>query len=89
MHAYAYTGEMMVKVISLSEEAYTELKKLKNEDSFSEAILRIIKEKRKGTDYAAFARLAGAFKENKEEWDKIKTEIYEHRKKTRVRKWLF
>ena len=88
MHAYAYAGEMMVKVISLSEEAYVELKKLKNGDSFSEAILKIIKEKKKGTDYEAFAKLAGALKDSKSNWGKIKEEIYRQRK-IRTRKWQF
>ncbi len=85
-----HTGERMVKVISLSEEAYNELKKIKEEGSFSDVILRIIKERKKrGTDYEAIAKLAGSFKENKEEWETIKNEIYEHRKKTRVREWSF
>ena len=89
MHICIWVDEM-VKVISLSEEAYSELKKIKDNDSFSETILKIIKDrKNKGTDYEGFAKLAGAFKEDKEEWETIKKEIYEHRKKTKVSEWSF
>ena len=71
----------MVKVISLSEEAYSELKKIKNGESFSEAILRLLKNMKRGTNYEAIKKLAGAFKENRSEWEEIKKEIYEDRKR--------
>ena len=83
-----HIGENMVKVISLSEEAYRELKKLKNGDSFSEAILRVLKEKKKGTDYEGFRKLAGALRGSRSDWEKIKEEIYKHRK-IRMRRWQF
>ena len=46
-----------------------------------------MKAKETKTDYEAIRKLAGTLKGNKEEWEKIKKEIYEQRKKTRVRTW--
>lgn len=68
MHAF------MVKVISLSDDAYNELKKLKGNGSFSEIVIEIVNEKKKD----ALLELAGTW--SKKDADKIKKEIYEDRK---------
>ncbi|MEK6850765.1 MAG: antitoxin VapB family protein [Nanoarchaeota archaeon] len=64
----------MVKVISLSDDAYNELKRLKGAGSFSEIIIEIVKEKKKDS----LLEIAGTW--SKEDADKIKKEIYEDRK---------
>ena len=64
----------MVKVISLSDDAYNELKRLKGNGSFSEIVIEIVKERKKD----ALLEIAGTW--SKEDADKIKKEIYEDRK---------
>ena len=57
----------MTKVISLSDEAYGSLKKLKGtEESFSDIVIELTKEKRKQN----LLKLAGAWKD-KPHMDKI------------------
>ena len=68
MHVY------MTKIISLSDEAYEELKKLKNGMSFSEIVITLTREKMKDS----IMKFAGA-------WDnktalKIKKELMKERK---------
>jgi predicted CopG family antitoxin len=65
----------MTKVISLSDDAYTELKRMKNGFSFSEIILILARAKRKDS-IMDFAGIIG-----KKEGDKMKKEITEERKK--------
>lgn len=62
----------MTKVISISDEAYDRLKRLKNEKSFSEIIVELSSKK---NDLMNFA---GSL--NEKEAEKIKGEIYSERK---------
>lgn len=71
MHAYIYK---MTKVISLSDEAYEELSKLKANRSFSEIVVELVKEKKKDL----LLELAGSW--SKEDAERIKKRIYEERK---------
>ncbi len=64
----------MTKIISISDEAYEELKKLKNGMSFTEIILNITKEKKK----SSIMEFAGIL--TNEEGDKILKKIKEERK---------
>lgn len=75
----------MVKVISLSNEAYEKLKSLKNGRSFSEVVVDLTENKNKKN----IMEFAGAFTDNKEEWDKIKKKIYSDRKKFKLREVRF
>ena len=71
----------MVKVISLADDAYNELKTLKKEgESFSDVVRRVV-EKDKGK---TFLDLAGSWKDDKE-ISKIFDEIIEDRKKVKFR----
>ncbi len=80
MHTHTHTG--MVKVISLSEVAYKELKeKKKEEESFSDVVLRLI-EKNKKTNLLDFF---GKWPGDKKELDKIEKELYRERKKFKLR----
>lgn len=71
----------MVKVISLSNEAYGRLKALKGERSFSEVVIEEIVEKKSRKDIMEFF---GVLKRT-EEWNKIKNKILEDRKKFKTR----
>ena len=71
----------MVKMVSLSNKAYSELKDFKNVDeSFSDVILRLLKYKRKD-----IRQFAGILKDNKNELDLIEEHIMEDRKNNKVR----
>ena len=73
----------MVKVISLSDEAYKKLKALKGDGSFSEIVVNIVEEREaKKKNIMDFA---GAFKDNADYWEKMKKQIYEDRKKFKLR----
>ena len=74
----------MVKVISLSNEAYERLKVLKREKSFSELVMELTNNKKKD-----IMELAGAFKDSADEWEEIKKKIYEDRKKFKLREARF
>lgn len=76
MHAYMY----MTKVISLSDEAYGNLKKLKNGKSFSEVILELTKEDRK----ASLLKLAGVWRD-RPDIDKVFAKIRKERTNFRSR----
>ncbi len=66
----------MVKMISLSNKAYSELKAAKNKgESFSEAILRLLENDRKD-----IRRFAGILKNEKEELTQIEEHISEDRR---------
>ena len=71
----------MVKVISLSNEAYSKLKMLKGDRSFSEIVIEITSSKKKANLMDFF----GTWKDNADEWEKIKNRIYEDRKKFKLR----
>ena len=65
----------MTKIISISDEAYEELKRLKNGMSFTEIIVSITKEKKKSN----LLKFVGVLSNEKAE--AIKKEIREERKK--------
>ena len=75
----------MVKVISLSDKAYNKLKAIKGERSFSEVVIEITSDKKKKKEN--ILRLAGAFKDDARKWETIKKEIYEDRKKFKLREY--
>ena len=64
----------MTRVISISDEAYGRLKKLKNEMSFSEVIVELTVEKSENN----LMKFTGLL--TNEEAEKIKKDIYEERK---------
>ena len=76
----------MVKVISLSEEAYRKLKALKSERSFSEVVIELAEKK---ANKSGIMKFAGAFRNNADEWEEIKRKIYEDRKKFKLREVKF
>lgn len=65
----------MTKVISISDEAYEELKRMKNGMSFSEIIVNITKEKKRSN----LLKFAGILSDEKAK--AIKKEIAEERRK--------
>jgi predicted CopG family antitoxin len=71
----------MVKVISLSNEAYEKLKALKRDESFSEVVVKLVGERKRRNIMDFF----GIWKEDADEWEKIKKRIYEDRKKAKLR----
>lgn len=71
----------MVKVISLSNEAYERLKALKRDGSFSDVVIELIDKKKKRNIMDFF----GIWKEDSDEWEKIKNRIYKDRKKAKLR----
>lgn len=75
----------MVKVISLSDEAYGRLKALKGERSFSEIVIEFTAGKKKRNILDFF----GAFADNKNKWAEISKKIYEDRKKIKTREVNF
>lgn len=71
MHACMYT--YMTRVISISDDAYEALKKLKAGRSFSKIIIEIVKEKKNNLlDFAGIISEAEA--------EEVKRDIYESRK---------
>ena len=75
----------MVKVISLSNEAYERLKALKGRDnSFSDVVVEFVPVKKKN-----IMDFAGIFEKNAGEWEKIESELINERKKARLKehKW--
>lgn len=75
----------MVKVISLSNEAYKKLKYLKGNKSFSEVVIDVTSNKKKKN----IINFAGMWKDDANEWDKIKKKIYEDRKKFKLKTYKF
>jgi predicted CopG family antitoxin len=75
----------MVKVISLSDEAYGKLRMIKMDRSFSEVVINLV-ENRKKRNWKDFI---GIWKDESKKWEKIKEQIYEDRKKFKLRdyKW--
>ena len=71
----------MVKVISLSNEAYEKLKFLKGTRSFSEAVVELVGNKRKKN----ITEFVGIWADRKEEVDKMKKMIEKDRKKFKLR----
>jgi predicted CopG family antitoxin len=75
----------MVKVISLSNEAYEKLKELKKNMSFSEVVIEIVRDRKK----KSIMEFAGALSNNANEWNEIKEGIYKDRKKFKLREYKF
>lgn len=75
----------MVKVISLSEEAYMKLKSIKGERSFSEVVVELTEKTGKGSLLDLFGKWPGG----KEELTRIKKVLEEERSKAHLRetKW--
>ena len=71
----------MVKVISLSNEAYARLAALKGAKSFSETVISLTEAKPKKSIMEFF----GALKDRSKEWGEIEKRIYEDRKKFKLR----
>jgi len=77
----------MVKVISLSNEAYEKLKAIKRDRSFSEIVVEIIEDKKgKKKNLMDFF---GMFKDEADEWEEIKKKIYDDRKKFKLKEVKF
>jgi len=76
----------MVKVISLSNEAYEKLKSMKNEKSFSEVVVELIECKKK--DKKNIMKFAGIFKDDKE-WESIMKDTEKDRKNFKLREVKF
>ena len=78
----------MVKVISLSEEAYRRLKARKGDKSFSEVVIELDtnSEKKKKKNLMEFY---GIWKDNTKEVEKMKKMIIEDRKKFKLREVKF
>ncbi len=89
LYAHTHTHTDMVKVISLSEVAYKELKEKKEkEESFSDVVIKLIhseKTKKKKTIMDFFGKWPG----DKKELDKIQKMISEDRKKAKTREVKF
>lgn len=84
MHTHTHTD--MVKVISLSELAYKELKEKKGkEDSFSDVVIRLVEKTKKPHILDFFGKWSG----NKKELDKMERMIYKDRKKAKGREVKF
>jgi len=79
----------MVKVISLSDEAYGILKRMKMGRSFSEVIVDVTTSKEKKGIVKDLSKFCGIWKDETEEWEKIKKKLYKDRKKAKLRevKW--
>jgi predicted CopG family antitoxin len=75
----------MVKVISLSDEAYNRLRALKKGRSFSEVVVELVESRKKGN----LMKFFGAFADSADEWEEIKKKIYENRKKLKTREYKF
>ncbi len=73
----------MVKVISLSEEAYRKLKVLKGMKSFSEAVVELIEKKANKNEN--MAEFVGIWKDDANEWKAIEKKIYNDRKKAKMK----
>ncbi len=72
--------------ISIKEEAYNLLKSLKHSNqSFSEVIIELVSDKKKGSS-KDIMKFAGILKDCGDEyWEDVKREIYDSRKRSRIR----
>ena len=76
-------GDRMVKMVSLSELAYSKLAERKDKNmSFSDIILKLIDENKGKADISEFA---GILKSKGKELDKIKIEVLKERRKNHGR----
>ena len=85
-YAYAYAGEQMVKVISLSNKAYATLKALKRgDDSFSDVVMKFTEKGKK----KSLLDFAGKWPLSNEETEMIKKELARSRKHAKLREVHF
>lgn len=75
----------MVKVISLSNEAYNKLRAIKGNRSFSELVINIMEKKNKKN----LMDFYGIWADKKEEVEKMKKMIEDDRKKFKLREVKF
>ncbi len=75
----------MVKVISLSNEAYERLKGLKYGKSFSESIIDLIEKKKK----KSIMEFVGIWKNDDKYWENFKKEVRKTRNKMKLREVKF
>ncbi len=75
----------MVKVISLSNEAYEKLKRIKNGKSFSEIVVELVDRKK---DRKGLMNFAGIFANDKD-WANKMNEIIKDRKNIKMREVKF
>ncbi|MDP4040004.1 MAG: antitoxin VapB family protein [Candidatus Pacearchaeota archaeon] len=73
----------MVKVISLSDEAYRKLKVLKMGRSFSEVVVALIENKK--LKRKRLNEFVGIWAEDKEYWNNFKKEIRRSRNKSKMK----
>lgn len=76
----------MVKVISLSNNAYEKLRAIKNGKSFSEVVVELLECKKKNKKN--IMKFAGIFKDDNE-WKKIMKDIEEDRMNFKLREVKF
>ncbi len=86
MYVYAHM-HIMVKVISLSEEAYMKLRSIKNGRSFSETIVELIEKPKK--DKKDLMEFFGIWADRKEELKQFEKLIEEDRKRFKLREVKF
>jgi predicted CopG family antitoxin len=73
---------MTQRTISLNEKAYAMLKKAKQKaESYSDAIIRLVKETEESSRGDILLKFAGSFKENAEEWKRIENDLANSRGK--------
>lgn len=77
----------MVKIISLSNEAYEKLKLIKNGKSFSEIVVDLL-DKNRIENKKKLIDFFGIWKNDKEV-EKIKKKIYEDRRKSKLKEVKF
>ena len=77
----------MVKVISLSNDAYNKLKSLKGDNSFSEVVIHLVEERKSSKE--EIMRFFGAWAKDKAEIEKIKKELKEDRKRASLKEVKF
>lgn len=77
----------MVKVISLSNEAYGKLRALKGDRSFSEVVIHLVEKKKAKGKKENLMKFFGIFKDRADEWENIEKRIYEDRAKFKLREY--
>jgi predicted CopG family antitoxin len=82
-HVNGRRSSNMVKVISLSDEAYRRLKALKRGKSFSETIIEIVEARRRKKK--SISKFVGIWSEDDEYWRNFKKEIRKSRDKAKMR----
>ena len=73
----------MVKMVSLSDEAYRGLKAVKGMKSFSEVVVELLKEK--GKKKKSIKEFIGIWKDDAVYWKEFEKKVYEDRKRAKMR----